>query len=157
MEILDYAIKMELDGEKFYLSLAEQNKDNKLNVVFKSLANDEAHHAKIIKDKKEGTAASLDEGAQATIENVFSGSDFEIESSSPEQVDVYKGALEKEQESIDLYKKLLSESEDDKELFTFLIGQEEEHYRLIEEIIKHLNRPNEWVESAEFGLRREKY
>lgn len=119
MEILDYAIKMEMDGEKFYLELAERNKDNKLNVVFKSLASDEAHHAKIIKDKKHGITTSLDGGAQATIKNVFSGSDFKIESSSPEQVDAYKGALDKEQESIDLYKKLLSESDKDKKLFTF--------------------------------------
>ena len=62
-----------------------------------------------------------------------------------------------ERESIELYKKLLSESSDDKELFEFLIKQEEEHYRLIEEIVKLVNRPNVWVESAEFGLRREEY
>ena len=155
MDILEYAIKMENDGEKFYLELAEQNKDTKLNNVFRSLANDEAHHAKIIRDKRQGIATSFSEETETAAKNVFSDDEFMIESDVPGQVDAYKGALEKEQESIDLYKKLKSEAEGDEELFSFLIEQEEGHYKLIEEIIEMVNRPNEWVESAEFGRRKE--
>jgi rubrerythrin len=64
-------------------------------------------------------------------------------------------ALEKERQSIELYQKLLLHATDDRELFEYLIKQEQEHYGLLEEIIKMVNRPNEWVESAEFGLREE--
>lgn len=155
MDILEYAIKMEKDGEKFYLDLAKKNKDNKLSNVFRSLANDEAHHAKIIRDKKEGISTPPSGKAEPAAENVFSDAQFKIESDIPGQVDAYKGALEKEQESIDLYKKLQSESGESKEFFAFLIEQEEGHYKLIEEIIEMVNRPNEWVESAEFGRRKE--
>ncbi len=155
MDVLEYAIKMENDGEKFYLDLAEKNKGNKLNNVFRSLANDEAHHAKIIQDKKEGVSTSINGKTETAEKNVFSDDEFKLENDVPGQVDAYKGALEKEQESIDLYKKLQSESGEGEELFSFLIEQEEGHYKLIEEIIEMVNRPNEWVESAEFGRRKE--
>lgn len=64
-------------------------------------------------------------------------------------------AAEKEKQSIELYKKLLSESKEDKDLYEFLISQEEEHYNMMEEIVVLVNRPNEWVGSAEFGNREE--
>jgi rubrerythrin len=156
MDILEYAIKMELDGEKFYLDLALENRDNSLHTVFLSLAHDEANHAQIIRKKKEGVKAAFTE-AEANVKNVFSDpAGFKFGKSNPGQVDAYREALKKEQESIDLYKKLMSESEEgDRELFSFLIEQEKEHYRLLEEIIRMVNRPNEWVESAEFGIREE--
>jgi rubrerythrin len=75
--------------------------------------------------------------------------------SDPGQLDVYRLAMEKEKQSVDLYKKLLSESEGDKALFKFLIAQEEAHYKIMELIVKLVSRPNEWVESAEFGIREE--
>jgi len=64
-------------------------------------------------------------------------------------------ALEMEKKSIELYTKLLSEAADDRELFAYLIKQEQGHLAIVEEIIKLVNRPNEWVEAAEFGEREE--
>ena len=156
MDILEYAIQMELDGEKFYLDLAMENRDNSLHTVFISLARDESKHAEIIRERKEGRHSALGGEVSASVENVFSGSDgIQFAGNNPGQVDAYRKALKKEQESIDLYQKLLSESEKDRELYTFLIAQEKEHYRLLEEIIRMVNRPNQWVESAEFGIREE--
>ena len=45
--------------------------------------------------------------------------------------------------------------EQDKEVFEFLIKEEETHYSILEDIVSHVSRPIEWVESAEFGLREE--
>jgi rubrerythrin len=39
------------------------------------------------------------------------------------------------------------------EIFDYLIGQEQEHLILFEELVKMVTRPEEWVESAEFGIR----
>ena len=74
-----------------------------------------------------------------------------------EPVDVYLLAMEKEQEAIDLYREMLSEAsnEQDKAIFEFLIKEEETHYAILEDIVSHVSRPIEWVESAEFGLREE--
>ena len=42
-----------------------------------------------------------------------------------------------------------------KMLFHFLIQQETRHVNLLEELVKQVKRPEEWVESAEFGTREE--
>ncbi len=156
MDILDYAFQMEKDGEKLYLDLAEENKGNSLHTIFISLAKDEAQHAKMVEDKKSGLIVTLTEGASATVENVFGDvATFEFAGAKPAQVDVYRAAQDKEKESIKLYRQMAEELEDAKELADFLIGQEKEHELILDEIVKAVDRPNEWVESAEFGLREE--
>lgn len=156
MDILVYAIKMELDGEKYYKEQAELNRDNSLYKVFMDLAKDESEHAKILEDKARGLYYRSNDSVQASVQNVFARvSDLKDVSLSQDQVDIYRVALEMEKKSIDLYKKLLSESAADEELYKFLIAQEEEHYETLEEIIKIANRPKQWVEAAEFGEREE--
>ncbi len=61
--------------------------------------------------------------------------------------------------SIDLYEKLLVESADggEKELFRYLVGQEKEHFTMLDELVTMLRHAEEWVESPEFGLRKEEY
>jgi len=157
MDILVYAIKMELDGEKYYLEQARLNKDNSLCTIFLDLAKEESNHARILENKSKGLFYQLNAPVKANIQNIFDKiKDFKIDTkSNPEQVDAYKMAMLKEKESIDLYKKLLNETAECAELYNYLISQEEEHYALFEEILKIANRPNEWVEAAEFGNREE--
>ena len=150
MDILVYAIKMELDGEKYYQEQAELNRENSLYRIFTDLANDERDHAKILEDKLRGSFYRLDAPVRASVQNVFERLTGQ-EACCMEQADTYKMALEKEKQSIDLYKKMLNESDGDKQLYEYLIAQEEEHYNIIEEIIRFVNRPKEWVEDAEFG------
>lgn len=158
MDILVYAIQMELDGEKYYKDQAKLNKGNSLYEVFMSLAEEESDHAHILEDKSKGLSYKKNTSVTVPRQNIFNGlKNFNIDDCMrAQQIEAYKIALEKEKESIELYKKLLSESRGSEELYKFLISQEEEHYVLIEEIIKIVNRPNEWVEAAEFG-RREEY
>lgn len=158
MNYLEFAIKMELDGEKYYLSQAEKNQGNNLNTVFLMLAEDERMHADILKKKFDKLSYELTEkNTLIEYKNVFEDlDDFEDEmKANPNQLDAYRMALDREEESIDLYEKMLKEAVDhkDKTLFEFLIEQEKMHYKIIEEIISHLSRAEEWVESAEFGLR----
>jgi len=158
MNIYDYVMQMELDGENYYLDQASKNKDSKLYKVFMSLADDEKNHARIIKEKLSGKTYLLDEIKIDTEENVYSdASGLDYEKGFTNQSDVYEQALELEKKSVNLYKDLMAKSDEDKEIFEFLIKQEEEHYKLLEEISKMVNRPNEWVESAEFGIRVDKY
>ena len=156
MDILENAIKMEVDGENFYREQALINKDNNLHPVFILLAKDEKKHANLIREKMEGIDSPLNNGDVASIENVFTDlKEFNFEKINPDQVSVFRKALKMEQDSIDFYKNLFGESNDDTEFFKFLFRQEEAHYKLFEEIIKFVNRPSEWVESAEFGVREE--
>ena len=45
MTSLEFAINLEIEGEKYYRKQAELNKDNYLKVVFELLAKDEKKHA----------------------------------------------------------------------------------------------------------------
>lgn len=156
MDIFEFAIKMELDGEKFYLDLAEESKNNSLSKVFLSLAKDEANHAKIIQDKQAGKDTPLSEGISATVESIFGDdSGFKFEGKKPEQVEAYRAALEKEKASIAVYEKMAAESGENQAMCAYLIKQEEDHYQILEEITKAVDRPNAWIESAEFGVREE--
>ena len=158
MNIYEFAIKMELDGEKFYLEQAEINKDNHLATVFKFLAKDERKHANIIESKLNNTPYELTEDeALAAYNNIFTNSeDFKQKiQTTPAQIDAYRLALEKEKESIDLYEKLEKETTDkeEKELLEYLIKMEKNHYKIFSDIVDHLRHAEEWVEDAEFGNR----
>jgi len=158
MNVLDFAINMELDGEKYYKEQSEIAQDIYLKKIFLILAEDENSHAKLLQHKSNNMSYEL-KGTETISEtkNLFNEiKDFKNElKQNPDQLDLYRVALEKEKESIDLYEKLLSQSEDDKSinLFKFLIAQEKDHYTTLEELVSQLNKCNDWVEAAEFGVR----
>ena len=158
MNNLEFAIKMEKDGEKYYTEQAEKHESNGLKNLFLMLANDERSHAKVLTNKFLALPYDLTTSiSDPQKENVFKGvGDFKDEINKiPSQLDLYRTVLDMEKKSIDLYTQMLSESkwEHDKELFEFLIIQETKHFTLFEEIVALVTRPEEWVENAEFGVR----
>lgn len=160
MNVLEFAINMELEGEKYYSEQAEKNKDNGLKNIFIILAKDENDHAKILQNKLNNLPYKLNNSdTLSEVKNLFDEiKDFNSEIKQiPEQLDLYTAALEKEKESVELYEKLLAEANDgeSRDLYKFLINQEKDHYTTLEEIVSQLNKVNDWVESAEFGLRPE--
>lgn len=157
MNILEFAINMETEGEKFYRDIAEGNKGNELYPVFIALAEDELRHAQTLIAKKEGIETALEDSRIQGMANLFKNKkQFASETKiMPSQLDSYRKALEKEKESIDLYSRFLAESEDifETDLFGYLVEQERMHYNLIEDMIFLLEKPESWVESPEFGIR----
>lgn len=155
MSLLDYAIDMEMDGMNFYNKLERTVEGKRLRTVCRSLAKDEENHAIILINKKDNIAIDLKKRPAIRVENVFGDpEDLGKNIDYAAQLDLYELALAKEQQSIDLYQKMLLEMPDDRDI-KFLIKQEKEHYSLMEEIVKMVNRPNQWVEAAEFGVREE--
>lgn len=158
MNVLAVAIAMEVDLEQYYLKQAEVNKDNSLNKIFTMLAKDEREHADILRSREEELNYQL-KASETLVESkkLFKGmEDFELETKElPTQLDSFTLALEMEKKSINAYEKILLETKDEKakELFEFLIKQEKEHYKIIEQLVIHLTRPEDWVEDAEFGIR----
>lgn len=162
MNIMEFAINMEVEGEKFYSEQANKVNDKNLKTVLNMLAEDEKHHAEIIRKKIDDVPYDLDKkNIVDETKNIFKGiEDFKSAiKETPDQLDFYRDALKKEQESIDLYEELLSKATDlaSKELFEFLINEEKEHYTTINELVQLLKHAEEWVENPEFGLRREEY
>ena len=158
MNSIELAIKMELDGKKFYLQQADKAEDSGLKSIFHTLAEEESIHARILKSRAETLPYELVD-TYAEIKNIFVeiGNYTNIIKQLPDAVDVYNMALESEKKSLDLYREMLEEARDDKDrkIFKFLIEQESDHYKVIEQLVELVNRPNEWLESAEFGLRKE--
>lgn len=160
MNSFEFAINMEHDAERYYTKQAEINRDNSLNTVFLLLAKDERNHAGVLQNKFSQLPYELkDNNTLSESRNVFKGigSFKNLTEESPKQLDVYRFALEKEKQSIELYTRLLSAETDDdgKKLFEYLIKQEKDHFSVLEDLVLLINRPNEWVESAEFGIREE--
>ena len=70
-EIIELAIRIEVDGEVFYRQLAERSKKDNVRTAFTYLANEEREHAKTFRHIMQ--AISTDEDAQ---ERIRSGSDL---------------------------------------------------------------------------------
>lgn len=158
MELIDLALSMENDLMSFYRRQAELHKGSKLCAVFHLLENEEENHAKILHSYKEQIVLPLtDSGVLAEAKAIFKEvADIKLEVKElPSQLDVYRTALEKEEQSLKFYKDLSDKVDDErsKQVFSFLIKQEDIHCIILEELIKLVSRPEEWVESAEFGLR----
>lgn len=162
MNTLDYAIEMEYDGEKYYREQAEINKENGLYVVCNLLAEEEKIHAQILENKKKQLSYNLpNSDFQKNAKNVYTGSKgIEVEDTNyPSQLDFYRIVSEMEKKSIDLYQKFLSEAteEEDRKLYEYLISQEKQHMEAFEEMSRLLQNAEWWIESPEFGRRREEY
>lgn len=158
MNALELAIEMEREGRQYYLDQAEINKDNELIKVFLLLADSEKEHEDLLRKRlnKEEYAFKEDQSF-ISIKSVFNGLK-EYEASDirkASQLDVYRLALDIEEKSIDHYQKMLEDATEDKdkELFKFLIKEEKQHMNLFDKLVEMLTRPDEWVESPEFGLR----
>ena len=111
MNVLEFAINMENDGERYYREQAELNRDNGLFVVCSMLADDEMNHAVLLKSRYENREYELErDSAVDRVGNVFSGLvDIGLEEKEvPGQLDFYRMAAERERESVALYCDLLS-------------------------------------------------
>ena len=160
MDIWEFAINMEHDGENYYREQAEINKNNSLNTVCLMLANDEHYHAQLLTSRLNEVPYELNEtDSQVKAEKIFKDiKNFKIGGKDkPSQLDFYRFAKAKEEQSIRVYTDYLLKVSDamEKELLKFLIRQEKIHYEILEELAALLRNAEEWVESAEFGLRKE--
>lgn len=160
MSSLDFAIRMELEGRQYYLEQAKLNQNNELETIFLILADAEQQHANLLLQRQREEEVVVKEGSIAPeLNSFFRGlSDFKPDvPRALKQLDVYRYAVEQEKKSLELYQGMLEQAEDpkDKELFAFLIKEEKGHLYLFEDLVILLTRPEEWVESAEFGIREE--
>ena len=158
MQLLEFAIQMENEGRQYYLDQAEKNRDNALNRIFLLLAEAEKEHEDLLRKRLYKEDYTLNEdGSTSKVKTIFDDlKDYKVNDfRSTTQLDVYRLAVDIEEKSIDLYRKMLEESDNDKDkkLFEFLLKEENQHLILFDELVKMLNRPEEWVEAAEFGLR----
>ncbi len=154
MNILEYAMQMEKDGEEFYRDLAQNVKNTGIRNILTMLADEEARHYQVLADIEQGSAEIPETDLLNHAKNVFE----EMKDASrtlhldETQIDLYTEAQAIEQKSIDFYteKAAVVDQDAQKQLLTRLAQEEKKHYFLLENIIDFVSRPITWLENAEF-------
>lgn len=154
MKIFEYAMQMELDGEKFYRDIAKQCSDEGTRYIMNMLADDEAKHYKVFETMARGMKADMtDTDIIKTAVNVFTKyQENPADFNSMDQRSLYEEALGLEKQSRDFYMEKVDEVKDnDQKLMLGRIAAEEKrHMRVLENIIELIDHPKQWVEDAEF-------
>ena len=155
MNIFDYAMKMEKDGEAYYRELAKKSSDKGLARIFTLLADEEVRHFDIFLRMKTGKAKVLDTPILANVKNIFEemtqkGDSFDFDA---DQVDSYRKAQEIEKKSEDFYREKAEEVKDEsqKENLLKIADEEKHHFLILEGIIDFIRRPQQWLEDAEWS------
>ena len=140
MDIFEFAMKMEEDGEAYYRRMASEVKDDGLKVILSMLAEDEVKHHTILMQMKRALVPSMAETKVLSgAKNVFQdlqGQD-EAHDFGISEIDRLKKAQEIEKTSEDFYngKAREVEIEGQRELFLQIAEEERKHYFLLENVI----------------------
>jgi rubrerythrin len=154
MNIFEYAMQMERDGEEFYRGLADNCRSQGMARILAGLANDEAKHYRAVEKLAEGVEPGM---ADTTIltdaRNVFAqmqGKSFKLVGP---QVDMYRQAQEIERQSHDFYKEKAEQvtASAAQAILLKIADEEQRHFVLLDHIIEFMDRPRTWLENAEFN------
>lgn len=155
MNIYEFAMKMEKDGEAFYRETARTCGNKGVATILTMMADDEVKHYnafKLMRDNNDPVLADsliLDDAKNVFEELSENSGSLDLDVS---QVDLYRQAqdVEKRSEEFFLEKAGEVESEIHRKMFTKIAKSEREHYKLLGHIIDFVNQPNEWLENAEW-------
>jgi rubrerythrin len=154
MNVYDYVIKMESDGEKFYRDLAAKVTNKGLNHILTMLADDEVKHRQIFEKLKEESVETMeDTKILPNAKNVFETIDTGNVAENVDQIELYEQAAQVEEDSAKFYIEKAGEldNESAKKLFLRIAEEEKKHKHLLENIIEFVKKPREWVEHAMFS------
>jgi rubrerythrin len=154
VDIFEYAMQMEKDGENYYRHLAQQVANKGLQAILIILADEEVKHYGAIEGMRQDNYQMLETAALDDAKNIFiemknQKQEFELEQ---EQAKLYEKAQEIEKKSQQFYQEKANQTENDnqRKLFEKLAKEEEKHYFLLENIVEFVSRPKQWLENAEW-------
>ncbi|MDN5360650.1 MAG: hypothetical protein PWQ84_1713 [Thermotogaceae bacterium] len=159
MNIYDFAINFEIENRKLYEEFAEKSGNEHLRGVFLRLAKAEKKHENIVRQLKEKKKVDeVETDILSSAKDAFESISKDLESTEDDifpqqQVDVYKKAKEMEVDSYKFYTEKAEETDnpDVEKSFKRLAEEEKKHERIIDNIIEMVNRPNTWLEDAEWN------
>ena len=157
MNVYEYAMKVEVEGERYYRDLASKSDDVGLKQVLTMLADEEVKHFKAFEAMRNNAPlpamASVDVFANAKTIFQKLKEDGVATNFDKDQVDFYEHALRLEEKSYEYYTQKAAELDDPEQKAAFLkiAQEEEEHKALMENLIEYITYPERWIESAEFN------
>ncbi|MEW6015505.1 MAG: ferritin family protein [Candidatus Zixiibacteriota bacterium] len=160
MDIFEFAMKMEQDGQAFYEKMAGQSANAALKNILQDLAHDEVKHYNIFKRFRDGDFSAASEmqssskvfqRAKNVFESIAAKKDFK--EFPTDVVAAWKKAQEIEKKSEDFYREKAASAENEKARKTIMLIADEEHkhWALIENVLQFLERPKQWLEDAEWN------
>lgn len=158
MDIIDFALKMENDGENYYRKLAKEASNEGLTHIFSHLADEELnHYNSLVKMKRGAARAPLKSESLNRVKNIFQQLKAEHSRVDPtdDQLEAYKKARDIETQSIKFYSEKAKNSTDDLvgKLFEQIAAEEEQHLQILNTMVDYIEKPDTWVEDAEFNPR----
>ncbi len=155
MDIYEYAMQMERDGESYYRELSGKAASAGLKNILTMLADAEVKHYDIFRKMKEGEPAQVpDTPILEDVKNVFVKMKEEKDSviSDGSEIDLYKRAQGIEEMTRDFYLEKAEEMKGlpQREVFLKVADEEKRHYLILENIIDFVSRPFNWLENAEW-------
>jgi rubrerythrin len=154
MNIFEYAMQMEKDGESYYRELAAKTPNKGIQHILTMLADAEVIHYNIFQAMRKHEQVPLpDSGSLSGIKNIFARLKEEgLQGVEPSQAGLYRKAQDIEKKSRDFYLEKAGESANDREktIFTKIANQEKVHYLILQNIIDFVTSPGTWLEDPEW-------
>jgi rubrerythrin len=155
MDIYEYAMQMEKDGETYYRELVEKVVNKGLKKIFTMLADAEViHYNLFLKMKKNQVIHMTDTPILSNAKNIFAKMKEEKDTFgvTASQVAAYKKAQDIEKKSQEFYLEKADEVNipSQREIFLKIVEEEKKHYLILENIINFVSRPQIWLENAEW-------
>lgn len=157
MDLFEFSIQMEKDAEALYRKMADNTPAPGVKKVLLLLAEDEVKHRKAIEQLQKKLDVEPQKGVALDIKTVFDElkQDNDFTSLSEDAIEDYRKAAEIEKRGIAFYEEKFAEATDptSKQLFKTLMKQETYHLRTCENLLDMVQKPEWWVENAEFNPR----
>ena len=155
MEIFEFALEKEQLAHETYKKLAQASPSDSLRGILNLLADEELKHVKMVKALQQSQsveipATNLLGEAKRIFEKITAGGEkfnFHIT-----EADLYKKARKIELEARDYYNDRAKEVDDEalKQILTRLAEEEQKHYVLVDNLVQFVERPQSYLEDAEF-------
>ncbi|MBN1654514.1 MAG: ferritin family protein [Deltaproteobacteria bacterium] len=157
MQLFDYAIQMEKDGELYYRELAEKSSDKGIAAILLRLADAEVGHRRLFEALKKRSRPELArDSVVSDVKNLFARmrdakEDIRVDA---DQKALYEKAQEIESDSEKFYRENAAKTDDPSQraILEQLADEEHIHYRVLEDLIEFITRPDPgaWLENAEW-------
>lgn len=153
MSALNYAIKLERDGEHFYQEQAVHHADTPLQTAFEELARAQGKKVKVFEEFAANQGIALE--AAHDLETLYKNPPaFGDEMTRmKDQSEVYLYAQQLEQLGIDEFQKRFGDASEEREAVDLVLAEKRRHFGVLANLAEMTSRPEEWIEYGEFGNR----
>lgn len=155
MNIYDYAMQLEKDGERYYRELAGTIVNAGLRNIMTMLADAEVKHYELFARMKRDEAVEVPDSPLINdVKNIFvrMREEGEVITADGSEIDLYARAQGIEEQTRDFYREKAGALADGTQQRAFLkiADEEQRHYLILDNIIEFVARPFNWLENAEW-------